>query len=441
MPTLERLWIDVRKGKKRILILGAGYAGMGVALKLQKQLPPDKFEIALVGRENFWLQTPLLFEAGSGVLEFRHVVTPIRELFTTALFYQGIVEGFRPDENTVQIVSLGGTCYDVSYDHLVVAIGGITNRQLIPGSQHALAFKVLGDAILLRNNIIDALERAETEFDAKRRAQLLTFVVIGGGLVGVELMGELTQMIEGIRIEYPSIKKEEIRFHLIDGGPRILKEMEAGPAAYAARVLIGRGVRITLNMRVKEILESGVVLQDGTTIASAIKILASGTAANPVLAQSGLVLSKHGHIVVDNTMLAKGRTNVWALGDCAEIPDPTGQPYPPLAQHAVREARVLGGNLVAVLTGRGKVRPFAYKHKGTLAALGHYSGIAQTPFFHATGFLAWWIWRTYYLFQMPLWSRRVRIIMDWTLALLFPPDTFKIDLGPRTPSGRRTDKP
>jgi len=436
MATISRVRVRPSGDKKRVAVLGGGWGGIFAAMTLQDLLPASKFEVLLVSRDNFFVVTPLLFEAGSGVLEFRHAVSPIRELLTNARYYQGTVEGFDLADNSVRVRSAAGRDYSIGYDQLVIALGGVTNRHLIPGSEHALAFKVLGDAILLRNRVIDLLERAETEIDPATRARLLTIVVIGGGLVGVELVGELTEMLEKMRLDYPSIKREEIAVHLIEGGPRLLREMAEPLADYATRTLQERGVRVKLDTRVKEIRADSVILPDGTVIPCGMSILASGNRPNPVIAESGLELSPRGQIMTDGTMRAKGRDNVWALGDCAHIPDPSGQPYPPLAQHATREGRLVARNIAAHMTGKGAIRPFNYSNRGTLAALGHYKGIAQTPLFCATGFLAWWMWRSYYLLQMPRWSRRFRIMVDWTMALLFKPDTFKIDLGNRTPDGK-----
>lgn len=436
MPKLDRLRVRATGGRKRVVILGGGFGGVYTALELEKRLPASNYEVLLVAQNNFFVMSPLLFEAGSGVLEFRHAVTPLRELLTTGRYYQGTVEGFRLADNLVLVRSAAGRPYEIRYDQLVVALGGVTDRKRIPGSNHAIAFKEMGDAVLLRNHVIDLLEKAETEIDPGERKRLLSIVVIGGGLVGTELVGELTEMLAKMRRDYPSIKPSEINIHLIEGGPRLVNEMNADMGNYAASLLRERGVEVRVGTFVKEIGPDAVLLPDGTAIPAGLVVLASGTAANPVLADSGLPLSKRGTVVVDGTMRAKGMENVWALGDCAHIPDEKGDPYPPLAQHAVREARRLARNIAATLTGSGSIRPFRYKSKGTLAALGHYAGMAQTPFFTATGFPAWWIWRTYYLFQMPLWSRRLRIVIDWTMALFFKPDTFKIDLGGRTPGGR-----
>lgn len=433
MARISRPRLKPAGTRRRVVVLGGGFAGVWTARELERQLDPGRHEILLIARNNFFVMSPLLFEAGSGVLEFRHAVTPLRELLSWGRYYQGTVEGFRPDHNAVIVRSATGRPYEIAYDQLVVALGGVTNRELIPGSEHAIAFKVLGDAILLRNRVIDLLERAETEFDPEARRRLLSIVVIGGGLVGTELVGELTEMLGKMRLDYPSIRAGGVAIHLVEFGPRPLREMEEDLAKYATAVLRGRGVSVRVSTKVEAIGPDAVRLGDGTVIPAGLVVLASGTASNPVLRGSGFELSPRGHIMTDATMRAKGRENVWAVGDCAHIPDADGNPYPPLAQHAVRMGPVAARNVAAALTGRGAIRPFRYRSLGTLAALGHYAGVAQTPFLKATGFPAWWIWRTYYLFQTPRWSRRIRIMIDWTFALFFKPDTFKIDLGGRTP--------
>ena len=423
--------------KTRIVILGGGFGGVYTALNLEKRLAADPhIEVTLISRDNYFLMTPLLFEAGSGVLEPRHAVNPIRPLLGHTRFVEAeiqhvdfdgrVVYGFHaPSHGTEEIG------YEVPYDHLVLALGGVTNRSLIPGSELALGFKTLSDAIHVRNHIIDLFEQADVTSDPARQRELMTFVVIGGGLVGVELIGELTEFVDTLLATYRHIDRASVRFLLLEAGPKVLAEMDRDLADYAVEVLRGRGVDIRIGVPVTNI-EANCVTVGDETIPSATIVLAAGVAPSPLLAEFPLQKDRKGRVMVESTMRSLDHPEVWALGDCASIPDPEGKPYPPLAQHALREARVLAENLEAALAGR-PLRPFVYASKGTLASLGHFSGVGRlSPTggrpIKITGFLAWWVWRTYYMMQMPRLERRIRLIIDWTVALFFKNDVAKLDL-------------
>jgi NADH dehydrogenase len=414
----------------RVLILGGGFAGVYVAVHLQRLRRKARIpvEVTLVNRDNYFTMTPLLFEAGSGILEPRHSVNPIRPLLRHARFIEADIEQI--DLHRQMVIARhapGFEPWDLPYDHLVIAMGGITNRAIIPGSEHALTFKTLADAIFLRNHIIDLFERADVDEDPESRDQLLRFVIVGAGLVGVELMGELTEFVQRLSEGYPRVNPRHISFHLIEAGPKILPEMEPELADYAASRLGGRGVRIMTSTPVTAIEPEIVHLPDGTELRAATIVLAAGVATNPLVGELPLEKDRKGRIQTDSAMLARSSSNVWALGDCASIPDPDGKPYPQLAQHALREARVLAGNIIATINGTPR-RPFVYSTLGTLAALGHYDGVGRIMKLKLRGFAAWFVWRTYYLMQMPRWERRFRIMLDWTIALLFRNDVVKLDL-------------
>src|SRR5688572_5321225 len=414
----------------RVLVLGGGFAGVYVAWHLQRLRRKSRvpIHITLVNRDNYFLMTPLLFEASSGVLEPRHAVNPIRPLLRKTRFIEADVE--RIDLERRVVVARHAPefePYELGFDHLVLALGGVTNTAIIPGSEQAATFKTLADAIWLRNHIIDLFERADVEQELEPRDVLLRFVIVGAGLVGVELMGELTEFVQRLAQGYPRVNPKHISFHLIEAGPKVLPEMERDLAEYAAERLRRRGVNVRTGAPVRAI-EPGVVhLPSGETLPAATIVLAAGVAVNPLVRGLPLEKDRKGRIATDAAMLAKGRANVWALGDCASIPDPAGKPYPQLAQHALREARVLAHNVVAKIDGR-PTRPFVYSTLGTLAALGHYDGVGRVWKFKIRGFVAWFAWRSYYLMQMPRWERRFRIMLDWTVALLFKNDVVKLDL-------------
>jgi NADH dehydrogenase len=417
-------------GAVRVLVLGGGFAGVHAAWHLQRMRRKSNrpLEITLVNRDNYFLMTPLLFEAGSGVLEPRHAVQPIRPLLRHTRFVEADVERIDVDRQCVLARHAPGfDPWELCYDHLVIALGGVTNTAIIPGSEKAMTFKTLADAIYLRNHIIDLFERADVDVDAERRDALLRFVIVGAGLVGVELMGELTEFVDQLSRSYPRVQRRHVSFHLLEAGPKILPEMERDLAEYAAEKLRKRGVDVRVDSPARAIDEDAVHLPDGSHLVAATIILAAGVAVNPLVRALPLENDRKGRLLTDATMLARGRTNVWALGDCASIPDPQGNPYPQLAQHALREARVVAQNIVSTVNGRA-TKPFVYNTLGTLAALGHYDGVGRVWKLKLRGFLAWFVWRTYYLFQMPRWERRIRIMMDWTVALLFRNDVVKLDL-------------
>ena len=435
----------------RIVILGAGFGGVYTARHLQRifRKNPSVY-ITLVDKDNYFLMTPLLFEAGSGVLEPRHAVTPIRTLLDKAQFVEADIDSIDLDARVVHARHHPASkTYALQYDHLVLALGGVTNTKLIPGSEHALTFKTLADAIFLRNHIIDLFEQADVEADPARKRRLLRFVIIGAGLVGTELIGELTEFTKNLTRTYKQIDPSELEFHLLEAGPKIMPEMEPELAEYVRGVFEKRGVKISVNTAARRIEPGKVQLPaDGNGSGAGERVLEShtillvaGVTPNPTITTLPLEKDKKGRVIVEATMRSKARPEVWGIGDCAHIPDPEGKPYPSLAQHALREARVLARNIeTAIRRPDAPLEPFVYKTLGMLASLGHYKGVGRVFKVRIRGFLAWWVWRTYYLMQMPRWNRRFRIMLDWTVALLFRNDVAKLDLfGAKHPAAAMTE--
>jgi NADH dehydrogenase len=436
--------MDASAPKKRIVILGGGFGGVYTARHLERHLRrhPD-VEIVLVSRDNFLLMTPLLFEVFSGTLDLRDCAFPVRAFLRTTRFVEATVHGIDLDRRVVHLAAAGERG-DVAYDQLVLALGARTNRVMIPGSEHAFTFKTLADALLVRNHVIECFERADVETDPGRKRRLLTFVIVGGGLVGVELFGELTAFVDGITSLYKHVSRDEVRFFLLQGADRLMPEINPKLAAYGARVLgRRRGADIQTRAYVRAIEPCKVHLApsplphsseagqsgsgEGETIEAETIVLAAGIVPSPVVAGLPVEKDKHGHIVVDGSMRCPSRPEVWALGDCASIPAPDGKPYPNLAQHAMREARVLARNLFAALKGQAS-QPFVYDTLGMMGSLGHSKAFGQLLKVRVRGVLAWFVRRTYYLLQMPGWGRRLRIMIDWTFALLFRPDVVKLSL-------------
>ena len=414
---------------RNILVLGGGFGGVAVARHLERLFRArDDVALTLVSRENYFVLTPLLFEACSGTLELRHCAQPIRPALRRTRFIEATVEAVDVDRRVVSATAAGGVAYELPYDDLVVALGGTTNQALIPGSANALTFKSVADALVLRNQLLERFERADAAVDPADRRWCLTTVLVGGGLVGVELLGELTAFADDILRYYPRIRREEVRFHLLEAGPRIMPEVDPKLADVAADVLRRRGADLRTGTPVRAIEPERVQLADGWIDAGTI-VLAAGIVPNAAAIAIPVAHDARGRLAVDATMRSRSHPAVWALGDCAAIAGPDGRPYPQLAQFATREAKQLARNVAAAMDGKPPT-PFRFKSLGTMASLGRTRAVAQVMGLRLTGFPAWWLRRTYYLLEMPRWDRRLRMVLDWTVALFFRPDVTRVDVGP-----------
>jgi NADH dehydrogenase len=411
-------------GRKRIIILGGGFGGLYAALRLEKTLArePD-VEILLVNRENFFLFTPMLHEVAASDLDLTHIVNPVRKLLKRVQFFDGDVDNIDLPGRRVMI-SHGSEhhAHEVEYDHLVIALGSITNFFNLPGLQErALTMKSLGDAIYLRNKLISHLEEADFECCAAERQELLTFVVAGGGFAGVETIASLNDFVREALRFYPNLREEFLRVVLVHPGPVILPELGEKLGAYAQQKLAGRKVEIKVNTRVTGVSARGVELSDGSAILTKTLVWTAGTSPNPLLEMLPCP-KQRGRLCVNEFLEVPDWPGVWALGDCALVPDrQSGQFCPPTAQHALREGKVLAENLVATIRG-GQKTPFLFKTIGQLATIGRRTGVANIMGINFSGFLAWWLWRTIYLSKLPRFEKKVRVALDWTLDLLFSKD-------------------
>jgi NADH dehydrogenase FAD-containing subunit/CubicO group peptidase (beta-lactamase class C family) len=422
--------------RTRVVVVGGGIGGLAAARHLDRLLGGRRdVEITLVNRDNFFLLSPLLFEACSGVLELRHCAQPIRPCLHRVRFIEATAQEIDVARRIVRVVGPDDAPREVSYDHVVIALGATTNLALIRGSELARTFKTVADGLLLRNHLIEQLERANVETDAHRRRGALTLTVVGGGLVGVELLGEMTAFIEDELQYYPGIRREELRFHLFEAGDRLLPESKPFLAEYAERVLRRRGVELHVATAVQEI-GPACVRWAGGQIESQTIVLAAGIVPNAVAAAATVARDRRGRIMTEPTLRSTSDPRVWAFGDCASTPSPEGTPYPALAQHAVRAARVVARNVAAAVDGR-PAKPFVYEPLGMMAAFGHTRAACDVRGIKLSGFIAWWIRRTYYLFQMPRWDTRLRIAFDWTVSLFSRPDLTKIDLAEERELERR----
>jgi NADH dehydrogenase len=410
--------------QKRILILGGGFSGLYTALELEKKFDRSaEIEITLVNKDNFFLFTPMLHEVAASDLDLAHIVNPVRKLLRKVIFFNGDVESIDLNEKNV-VVSHGDDHHhhDLQYDYLVLALGSITNFFNLPGlKERALTMKTLGDAIHLRNRMIANLEEADFECCTTKRKTLLTFVVAGGGFAGVETVASMNDFLRSAIRYYRHLKEEMLRIVLVHPGAYILPELGEELGRYSEKILRKRNVNVRTNIRVKSIEGEAVQLSDGTMFQAGTVVWTAGTSPNPLL--SSLPCEKErGRVKVNEFLEVPGWSGVYALGDCAVITDPkTGMPYPPTAQHALREGKVAAQNLIADLSG-GKKKPFIFSTIGLLASIGRRTGVARIFGKNFSGFLAWWMWRTIYLSKLPGFEKKLRVALDWTLDLIFSKD-------------------
>jgi NADH:ubiquinone reductase (H+-translocating) len=415
-----------------IVIVGGGFAGLAVARRLEARLRPGEAEIVLLSRENYTLFTPMLPEVTSGELEVRHVVTPIRSMLRRTRFVLADVDAVDVRQRTVRYHHvLTQRNVEQQYDHLVLALGSSTSDFGLPGvAEHTRALKTLDDAELLRNHLVWLLELASTIDDDARRARLLTIAVVGGGFTGVEAAGEIGELFRSVLPLYRSLRGHRVDVILVEAGPVLLAGLPPKMGEYARRVLERRGTEVLTGDGVASADAHGLMLQSGRRIESETIVWSAGVKPAATIAREGaLPKTRRGAIETASDMTVPHFPGVWALGDCAAIPDGAGGYYPMTAQHAIREGPLLADNIVAALRGRA-TRPFRYHSLGMMAALGGRKGVAQLPGDHViTGFAAWFFWRTYYLLRLPGLDRKLRVAFDWTLELLFPRDTAVLRFG------------
>lgn len=412
----------------RIVILGGGFGGMTVARRLEARLHPREAEIVLVSRENFSLFTPMLPEVCSGELEVRDVVTPIRSQLRRTRFILGDVCSLDVNGAFVDVQhTLTGGRERLSYDHAVIALGSTTSTFGLPGvAERVFALKTLEDAGILRNRLVWLLELADAIDDVEERKRLLTIVVVGGGFTGVEATGELVEFFRSVVRFYPRVTLKDVRVVLVEGGPTLLAGLPAKMGQYSANLLSKRGVEIITGDGVASADDSSLTLASGLRIDTRTIVWSAGVSPSPTLASTPLPRTRRGAIVVDQDFRVPGFPGVWALGDCASIPDGSGGTYALTAQHAIREGPVLANNLIAVLKKR-PTKPFRFASLGMMASLGGRKAVAQLPGdFVLTGFLAWFLWRSYYLLRLPSLDRKFRVAFDWTLELIFPRDIAEL---------------
>ena len=411
------------------MILGGGFAGAYTALHLEKRLANEwDVEIMLVSRENFVLFTPMLHEVAGADVSVTDIVQPLRKMLRRTHVAIADVEAIDLANKQVRIRHSGlARSFDLTYDQLVLALGAVTNFYRTPGlAEHALSMKTLGDAILVRNRVIDALELADNQADETERKTTLTVVIAGAGFAGIETAGAVNDFLREAMKFYPNLKENMPRVLVADPGDHILPELGVSLGRYAQERLIRRGVEVRLKTKVAGYDGKEVALDDGTKIATRMLIWTAGTTPPPLL--STLPCAKQrGRIVANDCLQVPDWPGVWALGDCALVPDALnpGKFYPPTAQHAIRQAAVLANNIVAAM--RGQVpQPFKFKIIGLLATIGRRHGVAEIFGWQFSGYIAWLLWRAIYLSKLPGLQKKVRIALDWTLDLIFSKDLVQL---------------
>ena len=424
------------KTKKRVVVLGGGFAGLECIRRLESYFMREfDIEIVLVSEDNFLLFTPMLPQVASGMIETRHIIMPIRALIEKTIFYEDRVRNIDPFG---KIVTLSGTSekrgISLHYDFLVISLGSQTNFfGLTNVEEHAYTMKTLNDAMILRNRIIDMLEQAENETNPILKKSLLTFVVVGAGFAGIETAGELIDFVLDARKYYPHISKQDIRVVVLEALSSILPGFSEKLAKFAYEKLIQRGIDIRRNTVVTsfdgtEVLVKSLENRENKNIeAIQTKTLVWTAGVTPVdTIKNSIFKTEKGKIIVNEFLELPDFPGVFAIGDCCQTIDPsTKKPYAPTAQLAEAHAKIAAHNLYALIRNKQK-KNFEYKSKGQMAIIGKRSGIASVFGMNIHGFLAWWLWRSVYLSKISRLEKRVRVLLDWTIDLFFDRDISRL---------------
>jgi len=410
--------------KVRIVILGGGFGGFYAAQHLDRLIGSrTDIEVILVSRENFILFTPMLHEVAAGDLDPGDIICPLRQMLKHVEFLEADVEEIDLPQRRVSLAySVHRRVKELTFDHLVLALGSESNFFHLPGvEERSLGMKSVSDAFVLHNTALAMLELANLEQDALAKQRFLTFVVAGGGFAGVETMGALNDFVRNAMKYYPSLSTADLRMVLVHAGHALLPELDESLGNYAQSKLESAKVEIFLQKRVAAFSNDGVELASGEKIRAATLVWTAGVTP-PALVDSLPCHKEKGRIVAKETMEVADFPGVWALGDCAWVPNPaTGQPHPPTAQHAIRQGAHCAKNILAVVDGR-RPAPFRFKTLGGLATVGHHSAVANIMGIRLSGFIAWCLWRAIYLAKLPRWEKRIRVLLRWMLDLIFPND-------------------
>jgi len=422
-------------GNKRIIVLGGGFGGVYTAMHLEKLIKNDpEWEIVLVNKENYFVYQPMLAEVVGGSVGLLDTVSAIRRLCPkTRLFVRDIETIDTKAKKVILTPKFTHKAYELSYDHLIFAFGTVTDFRGIPGlHEHALPFKTLADSVVIRNRVIEAVESAAAEEDPEMRRKLLTFVIGGGGFSGVEVAAELNDFARRLVKDYPEIDPNLVRVVLVHSKDRLMdKEMPESLSRFAGKIMQKRGVEIIFNMHLKTATPYEAILENGERIPSFMVISTVPSSPNPLIeALEGLPQEK-GKLKTDLTMQVEGSDHLWAVGDCAWIPNPSGEGRcPPTAQFALREGKTLAHNIWATVQGKQK-KNFSFKVLGMLGALGHHCAVAELfGKFRFSGVLAWLLWRAIYWMKLPGIDRKIKVAVSWFIDMIIPIESVQLKLTP-----------
>ena len=412
----------------RILIVGGGYVGLYTALRLTSKLQRDEAVVTVVDPRSYMTYQPFLPEAGAGSIQPRHTVVPLRQTLPDAEIVTGSVAQVEHARKVATIVPLEGEAYELPYDVLVMAVGAVPRTLPIPGlADWAIGFKNVEEAIALRNHVLECLDIAETATDPEIRERNLTFVFVGGGYAGVEALAEIEDLARYATRYLRNVTPDDLRFVLVEATGRILPEVGPELGEWTAEQLRERGIEVRLETRLESTVDGDVVLSDGTTMRSDTVVWTAGVKPSPLLEATDLPLDERGRLVCHADLRVVGVPDAWGAGDCTAVPDLTnpGAFCSPSAQHAVRQAKVLADNVIAVMRGFDPV-DYRHKHNGSVASLGLYKGVAQVKGIRIKGFPAWFLHRTYHMTKVPTTRRKVAVVTDWTIAFLFKRDVTSL---------------
>ena len=431
------------KNKKKIVILGSGFAAVECARQLESEFGKDpKIELVMIGEDNFLLFTPMLPQVASGMIETRHIVFPIRTICKKTKFYEGRIKNIDPYGKLVTIWGTGDKrSISIHYDFLVVALGSETNFfGMADVEKNAYTMKTLNDAVMLRNRVIDMLEQAENETNPILRKSFLNFVVVGGGFAGIETAGELMDLLLDARKYYPNIHKEDLKVIVLEAMGEILPGFNKKLADFAKKKLIERGINIQLKKAVTSFDGNEVTIKtldetpkdsiDQSEVKSIItKTLIWTAGVTPVnTIKRSMFKTEKGKIIINNFLEVPKFPGVFAIGDCALFIDPiTNRPFPPTAQIAEAQAKMAAKNLISLIQ-NSKQEEFVYHSKGQMAIIGKRSGIATFLGVNISGFVAWLIWRNVYLSKIPTFDKKTRVFLDWVIDLFFDRDISRLKL-------------
>ncbi|MEU7849630.1 NAD(P)/FAD-dependent oxidoreductase [Micromonospora parva] len=408
---------------KRILVVGAGHVGLYAALRLSKKLSSREAEVMVVDPQPHMTYQPFLPEAAAGNISPRHSVVPLRRELRRCKMVAGTVTRIEHDRKVATVQPISGPAREITYDHVIVAPGSVSRTLPIPGlHEQGIGFKTIGEAIYLRNHVLDRLDVAAATPDPDVRRSALTFTFVGGGYAGIEALAEMEDMARDALRYYPELKQDEVRWVLVEATQRVLPEVDRDMGAYTVQQLLKRNMDIRLDTRLESCVDGVVKLSDGDSFRSDTIVWTAGVKPSPMLDATDFPRDDRRRItclptlqVVDGDQVLEG---AWSAGDCAAVPDLTKEPgnfCSPSAQHAVRQAARMADNIAAVIRGREPVN-YKHKHVGSVASLGLHKGVAQVYGIKMTGWPAWVMHRTYHMSRIPSFNRKVRVVVDWSLA-------------------------